>query len=79
LQDWRKRVETQRGAVLALETKNNKNKVARWTAGAVLAGAELLKLGYVSRASPKDSTNHVILATQVPVERSPLNGLNSLK
>jgi hypothetical protein len=65
MQDWRKKVESQRGAVLAFETKNNKNKIAKWTAAALLAGADMIKLGYVSRASQRDNTNHVILATQV--------------
>jgi len=64
-QDWRKKIETQRGAILAFETKNNKNKVAKWTSAALLAGADMLKLGYVSRLSARDSTTHVILGTQV--------------
>jgi translation initiation factor 3 subunit D len=63
-QDWRKKIESQRGAVLAFETKNNKNKVAKWTAAALLAGADMLKLGYVSRSGPKDNSNHIILGTQ---------------
>jgi len=62
--DWRKKLESQRGAVLAFETKNNKNKIAKWTVGALLSGAEMIKLGYVSRAGPKDNQNHVILGTQ---------------
>ena len=68
-QDWRKKIEAQRGAVLAFETKNNKNKVAKWTAGALLAGADMIKLGYCSRQGPRDNTNHVILGTQVRGER----------
>ncbi len=63
--EWRKKMEMQRGAMLALETKNNKNKVAKWTAAALLAGADMLKLGYVSRAGPRDNQTHVILGTQV--------------
>lgn len=62
--DWRKKIDTQRGAVLATELKNNSNKVAKWTAQAMLSGADQINLGYVSRASPKDSFNHVILGTQ---------------
>lgn len=58
--DWRKRVESQRGAVLATETKNNKAKIAGWTAQALLAGADLIKLGYVSRVSPKSNAQHVV-------------------
>ncbi|PPD66356.1 hypothetical protein GOBAR_DD36763 [Gossypium barbadense] len=47
--DWRQKLETQRGAVLATELKNNANKLAKWTAQAILANADLMKLGYVSR------------------------------
>ncbi|GER31628.1 eukaryotic translation initiation factor 3subunit D [Striga asiatica] len=60
--DWRQKLETQRGAVLATELKNNANKLAKWTAQALLAGADMMKLGYVSRVHPRDHYNHVILA-----------------
>lgn len=60
--DWRQKLETQRGAILATELKNNANKLAKWTAQALLAGADLMKLGYVSRVHPRDHFNHVILA-----------------
>ncbi|KAL0442751.1 UNVERIFIED_CONTAM: Eukaryotic translation initiation factor 3 subunit D [Sesamum latifolium] len=60
--DWRQKLETQRGAVLATELKNNANKLAKWTAQALLAGADMMKLGYVSRVHPRDHFNHVILA-----------------
>eukprot|EP00245_Coleochaete_scutata_P017967 TRINITY_DN90_c0_g1_i1.p1 TRINITY_DN90_c0_g1~~TRINITY_DN90_c0_g1_i1.p1 ORF type:complete len:554 (+),score=148.71 TRINITY_DN90_c0_g1_i1:33-1694(+) len=62
--DWRQKIETQKGAVLATELKNNANKLAKWTAQAVLAGAEQMKLGYVSRVHPRDNFNHVILGVQ---------------
>ncbi|KAJ1688344.1 hypothetical protein LUZ63_019734 [Rhynchospora breviuscula] len=60
--DWRQKLETQRGAVLATELKNNANKLARWTAQALLSGADIMKLGYVSRVHPRDRHNHVILS-----------------
>ncbi|KAL3851323.1 hypothetical protein ACJIZ3_013205 [Penstemon smallii] len=60
--DWRQKLETQRGAVLATELKNNANKLAKWTAQALLSGADMMKLGYVSRVHPRDHFNHVILA-----------------
>lgn len=63
--DWRKKLESQRGAVLAFETKNNLAKIAKWTMSALLGGVDMIKLGYVSRAGPKDNANHVILGTQV--------------
>ncbi|KAL3688292.1 hypothetical protein R1sor_014601 [Riccia sorocarpa] len=62
--DWRQKIENQRGAVLATELKNNANKLAKWTAQALLAGAEQMKLGYVSRVHPKDHYNHCILTVQ---------------
>ncbi|KAK9809722.1 hypothetical protein WJX73_010444 [Symbiochloris irregularis] len=63
--DWRQKLETQRGAVLATELKNNANKLAKWTAAALVAGADMIKLGYVSRTHPRDNHNHVILGTQI--------------
>eukprot|EP00850_Spirogloea_muscicola_P016839 SM000140S00588 [mRNA] locus=s140:76311:80526:- [translate_table: standard] len=62
--DWRQKLENQKGAVLATELKNNANKLAKWTSQALLAGAEQMKLGYVSRATPRDNYNHVLLAMQ---------------
>ena len=62
--DWRAKLETQRGAVLATELKNNANKLAKWTAAALVSGVDMIKLGYVSRAHPRDPHNHVILGTQ---------------
>uniref|UniRef100_A0A6Q2ZA57 Eukaryotic translation initiation factor 3 subunit D n=1 Tax=Esox lucius TaxID=8010 RepID=A0A6Q2ZA57_ESOLU len=62
--DWRQKLDSQRGAVLATELKNNSYKLARWTCCAMLAGSEYLKLGYVSRYHAKDSARHVILGTQ---------------
>ncbi|KAH8096716.1 translation initiation factor eIF-3 subunit D [Cristinia sonorae] len=61
--DWRTKLDTQRGAVVATEMKNNSCKLAKWTVQSVLAGADLLKIGYISRANPRDNTRHVILST----------------
>ncbi|KAH8330872.1 hypothetical protein KR067_008464 [Drosophila pandora] len=62
--EWRQKLDTQRGAVLASELRNNACKLARWTVEAVLAGSDQLKLGYVSRVTPRDHLRHVILGTQ---------------
>jgi len=61
--DWRSRLDSQRGAVVATEMKNNSCKLAKWAVQSVLAGAEQMKIGYVSRANPRDNTRHVILST----------------
>lgn len=36
--DWRRKLDSQRGAVLATELKNNSGKLAKWTMSALLAG-----------------------------------------
>ncbi|THH30325.1 hypothetical protein EUX98_g3865 [Antrodiella citrinella] len=61
--DWRTKLDAQRGAVVATEMKNNSCKLAKWTVQSVLAGADLMKIGYISRANPRDNTRHVILST----------------
>ena len=59
--DWRTKLVSQRGAVVATEMKNNSCKLARWTTQAILAKADQMKLGFVSRANPKSAANHVVL------------------
>ncbi|GAA5855599.1 hypothetical protein JCM5353_008159, partial [Sporobolomyces roseus] len=43
--DWRTKLDSQRGAVVATEMKNNSSKLARWAVQSVLAGADQLKIG----------------------------------
>ncbi|KAF7989029.1 hypothetical protein HCN44_007339 [Aphidius gifuensis] len=62
--EWRQKLDTQRGAVLANELRNNSCKLAKWTVQALLVGSDQIKFGYVSRASVRDSNKHVILGTQ---------------
>ena len=63
--NWRQKIDQQqRGAVLATELKNNSNKLAKWTAQSILAGADLMKIGFVSRVAPSNAYEHVILETQ---------------
>ncbi|KAH8893810.1 putative eukaryotic translation initiation factor 3 subunit D [Thozetella sp. PMI_491] len=59
--DWRTKLVSQRGAVVATEMKNNSCKLARWTVQSILARADVMKLGFVSRANPKSNDKHVIL------------------
>lgn len=60
--DWRTKLDNQRGAVLANEIKNNNAIIARWVFQALLAQADLIKLAYVARVSPKDRVRHDLLA-----------------
>lgn len=43
--DWRTKLATQRGAVVATEMKNNSVKLARWTVQSILAKADVMKIG----------------------------------
>ncbi|KAF2096618.1 eukaryotic translation initiation factor 3 subunit D [Rhizodiscina lignyota] len=59
--DWRSNLSSRRGAVVATEMKNNSCKLARWTVQSVLANADVMRLGFVSRANPRTPNDHVIL------------------
>jgi translation initiation factor 3 subunit D len=43
--DWRTKLVSQRGAVVATEMKNNSCKLARWTTQSILAKADVMKIG----------------------------------
>ncbi|KAI9282251.1 eukaryotic translation initiation factor 3 subunit D [Sporodiniella umbellata] len=73
---WKKSLDSQRGAVVATEMRNNAAKLARWAVQALLAGAEQLKLGYIARANPKENSRHVILGTQGYKPRDFANQMN---
>ena len=62
--DWRQKLDSSRGAVLAHEVKNNGAMVARWIYQAIYSAAASLKLAYVSRAAWKNPQKHVILGVQ---------------
>lgn len=62
--DWRQRLDAQRAAVLAAELKSNSAQLARWIFEAVLSSADVMKLAFVSRLSPRDRTRHAVLGVQ---------------
>ena len=43
--DWRMKLDSQPGAILAAEIKNNSCKLAKWTVCSLLAGVDQLKFG----------------------------------
>lgn len=45
--DWRTKLVSQRGAVVATEMKNNSVKLARWAVQSILAKADVMKIGLV--------------------------------
>ncbi|EDO07617.1 Eukaryotic translation initiation factor 3 subunit 7 (eIF-3) family protein [Babesia bovis T2Bo] len=58
---WRIQIETQKGALLANEMRNNTAKMQRFAACAIISGCDTLKLAYVSRRSPGDAEHHSII------------------
>ena len=62
--DWKRLLDPQPAAVLAKELTNNAFKLARFTAQAMVAGCDVLKLGYVTRRQPQDPWSHCILGVQ---------------
>lgn len=59
--DWKTKFNSQRGAIIAAQLKNNNNKFAKWANQAILADVDQIKLGFVSRVNFKDNNNHTIL------------------
>ncbi|OMJ15918.1 Eukaryotic translation initiation factor 3 subunit D [Smittium culicis] len=76
--DWNTKLDSQRGAVIATELKNNAAKLGKWAFQATLADINTLKLGFVTRASVKNSQNHNLLgvANFKPTELIRQMGLN---
>jgi translation initiation factor 3 subunit D len=79
--DWRHKLDLQHGAVFASELKNNACKLWKWTAQTLLAGADTMKLGYVSRRKATSTDSHVVLGThfynpRVLADQIGLNPLN---
>jgi len=58
------KLDSQPGAVLAAEIKNNGCKLAKWTVSSILSGADLMKFGFVSRVNSRATDKHVILGMQ---------------
>lgn len=51
--EWRQKLDSQKGAVLATELKNNSFKLAKWTVCSLLAGSDQIKFGWVLLASAR--------------------------
>ncbi|KAF8821779.1 putative eukaryotic translation initiation factor 3 subunit 7 [Cardiosporidium cionae] len=62
--NWHTQIENQQGALLATEIRNNANRLQKCVASALIAGCDTLKMGFVSRRSPKDADNHILLVVQ---------------
>ena len=58
------KLDSQPGAVLAAEIKNNGCKLAKWTVCSLLADVDQIKFGFVSRANVRATDKHNILGMQ---------------
>ena len=50
--------------MLGTEIKNNSCKLARWTVQSILANADLMKFGFVTRVAPNNPFEHVVIGAQ---------------
>ena len=62
--DWRVRLDTNRGALSSTEYRNNSCKISKWICEAQLADVDTVKLGFISRVAPKDLTKHAVLIVE---------------
>jgi translation initiation factor 3 subunit D len=63
--EWRKKLDSQRGAVIATEMKNNAVKLARWTIESLLSGVDYMRLGFLSRTSSRSRNRHQVLGSSL--------------
>uniref|UniRef100_A0A0A9WWE2 Eukaryotic translation initiation factor 3 subunit p66 n=1 Tax=Lygus hesperus TaxID=30085 RepID=A0A0A9WWE2_LYGHE len=62
--DWRTKFDSQSGAILAGEIKNNMCRMMQVAAEGILSGAESIKLGYISRLQPRNPNKHEVLRVE---------------
>merc|ERR1711916_85611 len=60
--NWRNVLDSQGGGVLASVVKDEASRLARFTTRALLADADLVSLGFVTRSHPSRHLDHIILA-----------------
>lgn len=66
--DWRQKLDSQRGAILAAEMKNNSTKLARFCAQVLVSDPERFVLGYISRVHQLSTYNLLGLQKFSPIE-----------
>jgi hypothetical protein len=66
--EWKRSVRASPGRVLLNEVQENTAKFGKWVASSVLAGADFITFGLVTRSSKDDSTQHTVLGLE---DRSP--------
>jgi len=59
--DWKQKLESQTGAILAIEMKKNSFKLARFLSSALLGDVDEVKLGFVTRFNSKSVHKHQVL------------------
>ena len=59
--EWRQKLESQTGAALAIEMKNNAYRLARYVSDCLISACDEIKVGFVSRMNTKNSYRHAVL------------------
>jgi translation initiation factor 3 subunit D len=76
--NWRQKLDSQKGSILLTEFKNNSFKMSRWIAESVLSSSDQIRIGFVSRVNSEDPWQHSILGTMKykPEQLAQLVGVN---
>lgn len=74
--EWSQKLDSQRGAVLAQELKQNNALMARWVSEAILCEADILKLVYVSKSAKGSRFSVVGVEDYEPVDLASQTGLS---
>jgi translation initiation factor 3 subunit D len=73
--DWKTNFETNNGAVISGEERNNACKISKWLCQALLAECELIKLGFVTKGTGKDH-KYQILGVEATSVKNLVNDIN---
>ena len=73
---YKEKLETKKGQIFANEIKNNSCKISRWALKAILAGVEVLKIGYICRFHPNLTDKHQLVHVQKKRTNNLMQDLN---
>ena len=73
---YKEKLETKKGQIFANEIKNNSCKISKWALKAMLAGVEIVKIGYVCREHPNATDKHQLVYVEKKRTQLWMNDLN---
>lgn len=82
-----KEIDSDKTAILSQELTDNANRVSKWAIQSMLAGADSMKIAFVSRQKPTNNKRHAIMGTNTMTTKNfidligfkPENAWNNVK